>query len=61
MVDTQQMVRKIWYATYIIKNKVITRLYAEKQLHIDTLILRHHIYYVISTLDMTKLTTLLRL
>jgi hypothetical protein len=30
-------------------------LYAEKQLHLDSLILKHPIYYMVSTLDMTKL------
>jgi hypothetical protein len=60
MVGTQQVVGKIWYAGHNIKGKAITRLYAEKQLHIDSLILKHPIYYVISTLDMTKLTTLPR-
>jgi hypothetical protein len=43
------------------KDKTITRLYAEKQLHLDSLILKYPIYYVISILDMTKLTTLPRL
>jgi hypothetical protein len=61
MVDTQQVVRKICYACHNIKDKAITRLYAEKQLRIDSLILKHPIYCVISTLDMTKLTTLPRL
>jgi hypothetical protein len=57
MVGTQQVVGKIWYAGHNIKGKAITRLYAEKQLHIDSLILKHPIYYVIPTLDMPKLTT----
>jgi hypothetical protein len=61
MIDTQQVVVKIWYADHNIKDRAITRLYAEKQLHLDSLILKHPIYYVISTLDMTKLTTLQRL
>jgi hypothetical protein len=60
MISTQQVVGKTWYADHNIKGKAITRLYAEKQLHIDSLILKHPINYVISTLDMTKLTTLLR-
>jgi hypothetical protein len=30
-------------------------LFAEKQLHLDSLILKHPIYYVILALDMTKL------
>jgi hypothetical protein len=47
MVDTQQVVGKIRYACHNIKGKAITRLYAEKQLHIDSLILKHPIYYVI--------------
>jgi hypothetical protein len=60
MVGTQQVVGKIWYAGHIIKDKAITRFYVEKQLHIDSLMLKHPIYYVISTLDMPKLTTLPR-
>jgi hypothetical protein len=60
MVGTQQVVGEIWYAGHNITGKAITRLYAEKQLHIDSLILKHPIYYVITTLDMTKLTTLPR-
>jgi hypothetical protein len=60
IVGTQQVVGKIWYACHNIKGKGITRLYAEKQLHIDSLILKDPIYYLISTLDMTKLTTLPR-
>jgi hypothetical protein len=36
-------------------------LYVEKQLHLDSLILKHPIYFVIWTLDMKKLTTLPRL
>jgi hypothetical protein len=60
MVGTQQLVGKIWYAGHTIKGKAITRLYAEKQLHIDSLILKYPIYYVISTLDMPKITTLSR-
>jgi hypothetical protein len=48
------------YAGHNIKGKVIPKLYAEKQLHIDSLILNYPIYYVIITLDMTKLTTLPR-
>jgi hypothetical protein len=60
MIVTQQVVGKIWYAGHTIKGKAITRLYAEKQLHIDSLILKHPIYYVISTLDMPKLITLSR-
>jgi hypothetical protein len=39
MVGTQQVVGKIWYAWHNIKDKAITKLYAEKQLHIDSLIL----------------------
>jgi hypothetical protein len=39
MVDTQQVVRKICYACHNIKDKAITRLYAEKQLRIDSYIL----------------------
>jgi hypothetical protein len=54
MVGTQQVVGKICYAGHNIKGKAITRLYVEKQLHIDSLILKHPIYYVISTLEMTK-------
>jgi hypothetical protein len=34
---------------------IIIRFYTEKQLHLDLLILRHPIYYVVSTLDMIKL------
>jgi hypothetical protein len=60
MAGTQQVVGKIWYAGHNIKGKAIPRLYAEKQLRIDYLILKHPIYYVITTLDMTKLTTLPR-
>jgi hypothetical protein len=60
MVGTQQVAGKTWYVGHNIKGKAITRLYAEKQLHIDYLILKNPIYYVISTLDMTKLTTLHR-
>jgi hypothetical protein len=60
MVGTQQVVGKIWYACHNIKGKAIIRLNAEKQLHIDSLILKHPIYYVKTTLDMTKLTTLSR-
>jgi hypothetical protein len=60
MVGTQQVVGKIWYVGHNIKDKAITRMYAEKQLHLDNLILKHPIYYVISTLEMTKLTTLPR-
>jgi hypothetical protein len=60
MVGTQQVVGKIRYASHNIKGKAITRLYTEKQPHINSLILKHPIYYVISTLDMTKLTTLPR-
>jgi hypothetical protein len=36
-------------------DKVVIMLYIEKQLHIDSLILKHPIYYVISAVDMTKL------
>jgi hypothetical protein len=52
---------KIGYVGHNIKDKTITKLYVEKKLHIDSLILKHPIYYVISILDMTKLTTLPRL
>jgi hypothetical protein len=58
MVGTQQEVGKIRYACHIIKDKAITRLYAEKQLQIDFIILKHPIYYGISTIDVIKLTTL---
>jgi hypothetical protein len=61
MVGTQQVVGKIWYAWHNIKDKAITRLYAENELQLDSLIHKHPIYYVISTLDMTKLTILPRL
>jgi hypothetical protein len=61
MVGTQQVVGKIGYVGHNIKDKTITKLYVEKKLHIDSLILEHPIYYVISILDMTKLTTLPRL
>jgi hypothetical protein len=61
MVGTQQVVGNIWHADHNIKDKAIIRLYAEKQLHLDSLIRKHPIYYVISILDMTKLTTLPRL
>jgi hypothetical protein len=44
MIGTQQVVGKIWYACHTIKGKAITRLDAEKQLHIDSLILKHPIY-----------------
>jgi hypothetical protein len=50
MVDTQQVMGEIWYAGHNNKDKAITRLNAEKQLHLDSLILKHPIYYVISTL-----------
>jgi hypothetical protein len=48
-----------WWEKYdmhaiISRIKLIIKLYAEKQLHIDSLIFKHHIYYVISTLDMIK-------
>jgi hypothetical protein len=39
MVGTQHVVGKIWYARYNDKDKPITRLYAEKQLHFDSLTL----------------------
>jgi hypothetical protein len=61
MVGTQQLAGKLWHAGNNIKDKAITRLYAEKQLHFESLILKNPIHYVISTLDMTKLTTLPRL
>jgi hypothetical protein len=32
MVGTQQVLEKIWYVGHNIKDKAITRLYAEKQL-----------------------------
>jgi hypothetical protein len=57
MVGSQQVVGKIWYAGHNMKGKAITGLYAEKYLHIDSLILKHPIYYVISTIYMTKLTS----
>jgi hypothetical protein len=59
MVGTQQVVGNIWYAYHNIKDKAITMLYAEKQLHKYSLILKHPIYYVISTLDMTSYFTFL--
>jgi hypothetical protein len=40
MVGIQQVWKKIWYARYNDKDKAITRLYAEKQLHINSLTLR---------------------
>jgi hypothetical protein len=61
MVDTQLVVQKIWYVGHNIKDKAITWLYEEKELHLDSLILKHPIYYVISTPDMTNLTALPRL
>jgi hypothetical protein len=48
-------VEKISYASHNNKDNVVIRLYVEKQLHLDSLILRRPIYYVISALDMTKL------
>jgi hypothetical protein len=61
MAGTQQVMGKIQYASHNIKDKAISRLYVENQLHTDSLILKHHIYYVTSTLDMKKVTTLPRL
>jgi hypothetical protein len=39
MVGTQQVAGKICYGRYNDKDKAITKLYAEKQLHIDSLTL----------------------
>jgi hypothetical protein len=54
MVDTQQMWEIIWYADHNNKDKIVVKVNYRKTPTLRLINPKHHIYYVISALDMTK-------